>query len=236
MNLKFIFAGVLSISATTAIAVPTYDDWDKVSVPVTVDEQHYGGNYQCSYTQMLYGVPIGDPGGWNPRNYSTTKFKSQYIADSLVPKPAITVFDLYHQLTSTGYVTNPNHPYSCKSSVDLPKTYVEKKVTGTKIEKRPRQPFPQYVTYEYMNCNTDLIRQGSLYIAGFAGASTMLVSDITNSAPSTFYSGPVTPWIAVNTSEFGFRTFSVKLDNGSSYYLNVQVPVCTGGINDPVPV
>jgi hypothetical protein len=229
---------LLAIATCSLVSAnPTYQDWNKIQVPVTVDEPHYGGQYQCSYTQQLFGVMPGVTIGNLPQNYQLQKRHQRYIPDTLVPRPVIKVTDLFHQLDSSSgfFHTNPYHQYDCKGNTDLPVIRVEKKVIGTKTEYQPRQPFPQYATYEYMACNTSRVREGNLYVSGLAGASSMVVTDIT-AGSSTHYSGSATPWIALNSSEFGARWLSIKLDNGSSYYLRVDIPVCTGNGDDPNPV
>lgn len=237
MKFKTTLSGLLACISPVLLAAPTYDDWQKKTVNVTQPVQHYGGNYQCSYNQQLFGIDPPYTFGSQPMNYIKQKQSSRYFSDSLVARPVITVFDLYSKLRDDGFFeTYPSYPYACSGSVDLQKTYVEQKVIGTKIEYIPIQPFPQYVSYEYAACNTQVIREGNVYVSDVAGASNVVVSDVTNSTPQVFYSGPTSSWIAVNANQFGLRTLAIKLDNGSSHYLVAFIPQCTGNPGeDEVP-
>lgn len=157
-------------------------------------------------------------------------YKSIYISDSLTARPIMPVSDIYEFLHPNGYMEiNPFYNYACRGTSDLPKTYIEQKVIGSRIEYTPIQPFPQYVQYEYHACNVDQSRSGSLYIAGGIGASNMQIKDVTDSFSVSLYSGPASGWVGLNMSSFGMRTLSIKLDSGSSYYLTANVPQCTGG-------
>lgn len=220
------------------LAAPTYDDWEKKTVNVTQPVQHYGGNYQCSYNQQLWGISPPYTFGPQPQNYVMPKTANSYVNDSLVTRPTLVVVDLYNRLREDNnlFETNPYYPYACQGTKDLLKTYIEQKVIGTKIEYTPVQPFPQFVSYEYHGCNAQRVREGILYVTGINGASNVVIKDITNSVPETFYSGPATSWLALNSYQFGLRWISIKFDNGSSYYLNVSIPQCTGGPNDPLPL
>lgn len=237
MKIKRYLLCFATLASPILLAAPTYNDWEKKTVNVTQPVQHYGGSYQCSYNQQLWGISPPYTFGPKPQNYVMPKTVNLYVHDSLVTRPTLAIADLFSRLRSDGFFeTYPQYPYACKGTRDLPKTHIEQKVIGTKIEYTPVQPFPQFVTYEYLGCNAQRVREGVLYITGMGGASNVLVTDVTNSVPEIFYSGPTTSWLALNSYQFGQRWLSIKLDNGSSYYLNVVIPQCTGGPNDPLPL
>jgi hypothetical protein len=231
LNKKYL---LIALFSSNIYAAPTYDDWNKVTVNVTQAVQHFGGNYTCKYNQYRYGHDIytGIYG-----YHIQERQHSRYIADSITARPILIVQDLAEYLNSQGFpVNDPYHIYQCNGIADLPKTYIEQKVIGTRIEYVPIQPFPQYVQYEYAGCNTDMSRGGNLYISGTTGTSNMQIKDVTDSFSVSLYSGPTSGWVGLNMTSFGVRTLSIKLDSGSSYYLTTMVPQCTGGGGDLNPL
>lgn len=222
--------------STFSYANSIYDDWEKITVNVTEAVQHFGGNYTCKYDQYRYGFDVFS-GRYG--YYTEEKRRTTYIADSIVPRPSIPVQDVAEYLQNGFPINNPYHIYTCSGLADLPRTHIENKVVGTRVEYHPIQPFPTYASYEYANCGLggDIgIRTGHLNIGGISSATSLVVKDVTGGSQSTLYSGPVNSWISVNFSEFGIKTLSVKIDNGSTYRFVVNVPVCTGSGNDPVPI
>lgn len=220
-----ILASTLLLTANVAAAAK-YDDWEKVTVNITQAVQHFGGPYTCVYNQKVYGLNI-----YTGRTefHQVEKFHSTYVADSLTARPALAVQDLailpdYHNLP----VPYENYTYRCDGTTNLAKTYIEQKVVGTKIEYRPIAPFPTYAQYEFHSC-ANYTRNGSIMIGGANGASNMVVKDISGHSPITIYSGPASSYINYSTASYGGRELSIKLDSGSSYYLNVHVPRCEPG-------
>ncbi|MCS4306995.1 hypothetical protein M2404_001320 [Rheinheimera pacifica] len=221
-----IFTSALLLTTSLAQAAK-YDDWDAVTVNITQAVQHFGGNYTCKYNQYRFGYNIYNPGYYG--YYTQEKFHSTHIADSITARPALPVQDLAEYLGHGGIpINDPYYIYRCDGTADLAKTYIEQKVVGTRIEYRPRAPFPTYAQYEFFSC-TNYTRNGSLIISGVAGASQMVVKDITGSSPITIYSGPAGSYINYATSAHGGRELSIKLDSGSSYYLHINVPRCSPG-------
>lgn len=221
---KIVFVSTLLLTASFAEAA-RYDDWEKVTVNITQAVQHFGGPYTCVYNQQLYGA--------NPYNingfYNVTKFHSTYISDSITARPALIVQDLAFLPDNLGFpYPNERYNYRCDGTADLAPTYIEQKVVDTRTEYRPIAPFPTYAQYEFLSC-TNYTRNGSLMIAGVAGASHMVVKDIVSSGAMTIYSGPAASYINYSTASYGGRELSIKLDSGSSYYLHINVPRCSPG-------
>ncbi|HEY0923904.1 hypothetical protein [Rheinheimera pacifica] len=222
---KIIFVSTLLLTANFAEAA-RYDDWEKVTVNITQAVQHFGGNYTCRYNQLRFGHDIytGLYGYHTQERYYST-----YIPDSINARPALVVTDLAEYPGQGGVpVNNPFYNYRCDGTADLAATYIEQKVVDSRIEYKPIAPFPTYAQYEFLSC-TNYTRNGSLMIGGVAGASQMVVRDITGSSPITIYSGPPGFYINYATAAHGGRELSVKLDSGSSYYLHINVPRCTPG-------
>jgi|GEM_PF-5274276 len=227
----------LAFFSTFSYANSAYDDWEKKIVPVTEAIQHFGGNYTCKYDQYRYGTDIYNPGSYG--YYIAERFHTRYIQDSITSRPVLIVQDLAEYPQNGFPVNNPYFNYQCSGVGDLPTTYIENKVVGTRVEYHPIQPFPTSASYEYANCGVggDLgIRTGHLYVGGISSGTSVVVKNVTGGAQSILYSGPVNSWISINFSEFGVKTLSVKIDDGSTYRFVVNVPVCSGGGGDPVPV
>ncbi|GAA0546975.1 hypothetical protein GCM10009098_13190 [Rheinheimera aquimaris] len=223
--------------STFSYANSIYDDWEKKIVNVTEAVQHFGGSYTCKYDQFRYGYDINNPGYYG--YYTAEKHLTRIVSDSITPRPVLIVQDLA-EYSQNGFPMNvPNYNYQCTGVADLAPTFIENKVVGTRVEYHPIQPFPTFASYEYANCGFqgDIgIRTGHLHVGGISNGSSVVVKDVTGNSNSVLYSGPVNSWISVNFSSFGVKTISIKIDSGSTYRLTVNVPVCSGGGDDPVPV
>lgn len=227
---KVMVVACLFASSALAQAETWYDDWNVEIVDVIEQVQHYGGQGVCEFQRQ--DVRFNN----DTFSYETYTYPSNsnfYLADTTEAFPTVGIIAPFNLIDSNGFIQSGVKTYACQA-VFLPTTYVEDRVVSQKEVKTPIQPFATFAIYEFSQC-VGGTRNGILTFGGANGQNVKVRVSSSGFPNQIIYNGPSQGYIAYNTSSTGTKNVSIKIDSGSSKYLNINIPECDSGGGGPHP-
>ena len=217
------------ILSNGVVAGTFYDDWtvERVVDQVKETKLYWGPNY-CTANIVTY-----EDGPVERHDFYVEKGKYEAVSEA---RPSLIVKAIY--VYRNGRTVERTH--KCDVVGPYPYHFIETKILSYKNKYTPIQPYPSFIRYEFGSCRFGM-REGSIDIGipeiSASNMKVFVTSGSSGYADTKIYDGISKSFLGYNvaTSSNTSRNIRVKFDDGSSSYLSMNIPGCSGGGDDVDP-